>query len=323
MSEMLTYLLRRSAFLVVSLVVAMMVIFVLLRLLPGDPANALLSVDATEEQIAAARAQVGSDRPLFEQFALWAGQMVRFDLGESYISTLPVGPEIAARLQITLPLTLLAFVLALMLSLVIGITAAVKADTWYGTVLSGFAQLGIAVPVFWVGILLVWVFALGLGVLPSGGFPRDDWEDPADALRSLALPVLTIAIVMSASLSRYVRAATLDVLGSDYLRTARAGGAGLGEALLRHGVRNGAVPVIAVLGIELSTTLLGAVVVESVFTLPGLGSMLLTGIEQHDFANIQGVLVVSTLFVLLVGFLADIAQRLIDPRLRARVAGAR
>ncbi|WP_460796010.1 ABC transporter permease [Microbacterium sp. GXF0217] len=320
---MLTYLLRRSAFLLVSLVVAMMVIFVLLRLLPGDPANALLSVDATPEQIAAARAQVGSDRPLIEQFALWAGQMVRFDLGESYISTLPVGPEIAARLQITLPLTLLAFGLALLLSLVIGITAAVKADTWYGTVLSGFSQLGIAVPVFWVGILLVWVFALGLGVLPSGGFPRDDWEDPADALRSLVLPVLTVAIVMSASLSRYVRAATLDVLGSDYLRTARAGGAGLGEALLRHGVRNGAVPVIAVLGIELSTTLLGAVVVEAVFTLPGLGSMLLTGIEQHDFANIQGVLVVSTVFVLLVGFLADISQRLIDPRLRARVAGAR
>jgi peptide/nickel transport system permease protein len=218
------------------------------------------------------------------------------------------------------PLTLLAFALALALSLILGITAAVKADRWYGALLSGFTQLGIAVPVFWVGIILVWIFALGLGILPSGGFPRDDWEDPADALRSLTLPVITIALVMSASLSRYVRAATLDVLGSDYLRTARAGGSGLGEALLRHGLRNGAVPVIAVLGIELSTTLLGAVVVESVFTLPGLGSMLLKGIEQHDFANIQGVLVVSTLFVLLVGFLADIVQRLVDPRLRARVA---
>ena len=148
-----------------------------------------------------------------------------------------------------------------------------------------------------------------------------DWEDPADALRSLALPVITIAFVMSASLSRYVRSATVDVLGSDYLRTARAGGASMREALLRHGVRNGAVPVIAVLGIELSTTLLGAVVVESVFTLPGLGNMLLTGIEQHDFANIQGVLVVSTLFVVLVGFAADIAQRLIDPRLRTSISG--
>lgn len=317
---MLAYLVRRFAFLVVSLVVAMIVIFVLLRLLPGDPANALLSVNATDEQIAAARAQVGSDQPLLQQFLTWAGQMLRFDLGSSYISTLPVGPEISARLVVTLPLTLLAFTLALVLSLVLGITAAVKAHRWYGALLSGFAQLGIAVPVFWVGMILVWIFALGLGVLPSGGFPRDDWEDPADALRSLALPVITIALVMSASLSRYVRSATLDVLGSDYLRTARAGGSGLGEALLRHGLRNGAVPVIAVLGIELSTTLLGAVVVESVFTLPGLGSMLLNGIAQHDFANIQGVLVVSTLFVLLVGFLADIVQRLVDPRLRARVA---
>ena len=317
---MLSYLIRRSAFLVVSLVVAMIVIFVLLRLLPGDPANALLSVNATEEQIAAARAQVGSDQPLLQQFLTWAGQILRFDLGSSYISTLPVWPEISARLVVTLPLTLLAFALALALSLILGITAAVKADRWYGALLSGFTQLGIAVPVFWVGIILVWIFALGLGILPSGGFPRDDWEDPADALRSLTLPVITIALVMSASLSRYVRAATLDVLGSDYLRTARAGGSGLGEALLRHGLRNGAIPVIAVLGIELSTTLLGAVVVESVFTLPGLGSMLLKGIEQHDFANIQGVLVVSTLFVLLVGFLADIVQRLVDPRLRARVA---
>lgn len=320
---MLPYLLRRLAFLVVSLVVAMIVIFVLLRLLPGDPANALLSVDATPEQIAAAQAQVGSDQPLAQQFFTWAGQMLRFDLGDSYISTLPVAPEIASRLLITLPLTLLAFALALVISLVVGITAAVKSDRWYGSVLSGFSQLGIAVPVFWVGIILVWIFALGLGILPSGGFPRDDWEDPAEALRALILPVITIAIVMSASLARYVRAATLDVLGSDYLRTARAGGSGLGEALLRHGLRNGAVPVVAILGIELSTTLLGAVVVESVFSLPGLGSMLLTGIEQHDFANIQGVLVVSTLFVLLVGFVADIGQRLIDPRLRGSVAGNR
>ncbi|KAA9134623.1 ABC transporter permease [Microbacterium caowuchunii] len=320
---MLAYLLRRLGFLVVSLVVAMVVIFVLLRLLPGDPANALLSVDATPEQIAAARAQVGSDQPLIQQFASWAAQLLRLDLGDSYISSRPVGPEIAARMAITLPLTFLAFGVALIISVVVGITAAVKSDRWYGIVLSGFSQLGVAVPVFWVGVILVWVFALDLGLLPSGGFPRDDWADPAAALRSLVLPVAAIAIVMSASLSRYVRSATLDVLGSDYLRTARAGGSGLAEALLRHGLRNGAVPVIAVLGIELSTTLLGAVVVESVFSLPGLGSMLLTGIEQHDYANIQGVLVVSTLFVLLVGFAADIVQRLVDPRLRTSVSGNR
>jgi peptide/nickel transport system permease protein len=320
---MVVYLLRRSAFLVVSLVVAMIAIFVLLRVIPGDPANALLSIDATPEQIAAARAQVGSDQPILQQFATWAGQMLRFDLGASYISSRSVADEVGARLVVTLPLTLLAFGLALVLALVVGIIAAVKADRWYGVVLSGFAQLGIAVPVFWVGVILVWFFALQWGLLPSGGFPRDDWEDPAAALRSLTLPIVTIAIVMSASLSRYVRSATLDVLGSDYLRTARAGGASPTDALLRHGVRNGAVPVVAVLGIELSTTLLGAVVVESVFTLPGLGSMLLTGIEQRDYPNIQGVLVVSTLFVLLVGFAADIVQRIVDPRLRTSVSGNR
>lgn len=320
---MLAYLLRRFAFLAVSLVVAMVAIFVLLRLLPGDPANALLSVDATPEQIAAARAQVGSDQPLLTQFAGWAGHLLRFDLGESFISSRAIGPDIAARLVVTMPLTLISFAVALLVSLAIGITAAVKAEHWYGVALSGFAQLGVAVPVFWVGVILVWLFALGLGLLPSGGFPRDDWEDPADALRSLTLPVITIVIVMSASISRYVRSATLDVLGSDYLRTARAGGASMTEALLRHGVRNGAVPVVAVLGIELSTTLLGAVVVESVFTLPGLGSMLLSAIEQHDFQAIQGVLVVSTLFVLLIGFAADIVQRIIDPRLRTSVSGNR
>ncbi len=182
---MLRYLIRRFAFLIVSLVVALVVIFVLLRLLPGDPANALLSANATPEQIAAARAQVGSDKPLLEQFTLWVGKMVRFDLGESYISTLPVAPEVTSRLLITLPLTLLSFALALVLSLVAGVVSAVKSHRWYGTVLSGFAQLGIAIPVFWVGIILVWIFALSLGLLPSGGFPRADWADPRDALTSL------------------------------------------------------------------------------------------------------------------------------------------
>ena len=199
--------------------------------------------------------------------------------------------------------------------------AAWKADRWYGVALSAFSQLGIAVPVFWVGILLVDVFAITLGWFPSGGFPRDDWADPSAALGSLALPIITIALVMSASIARYVRSATLDVIGSDYLRNSRALGSGFGRAMWRHGLRNGAVPVISVLGIELATTFLGAVVVESVFTLPGLGSMLLKAIQQHDYPNIQGILFVSTLLVLIVGFIADIAQRLVDPRLRRSISG--
>ncbi|RNE56807.1 ABC transporter permease [Cryobacterium tepidiphilum] len=320
---MTRYLLRRAAFLLISLLAAIVVLFVLLRLLPGDPANALLSVNATPEQIAAAQAQVGSDRPLAEQFASWFGDVLTLDLGRSFISSLPVGPEIVSRLAVTVPLTLLSFALALVVSLVVGFVAAWKSRTWYGQALSALSQLGIAVPAFWVGILLVSLFSIRLRLLPSGGFPRDDWADPADAIRSLTLPVITIAIVMSASLARYVRSATLDVLGSDFLRNARALGAPFRVAMWRHGLRNASVPVISILGIELATTFLGAVVIESVFTLPGLGSMLLRAIAQHDYPNIQGILLVSTVAVLVIGFLADLVQRLVDPRLRASISGNR
>ena len=295
----------------------------LLRLLPGDPANALVSVGADAAQIEAARKQVGSDLPLYQQFTRFIGSLVRFDLGNSFVSGAPVLTEIGKRLIVTLPLTLMAFVLAIIIAVPLGILSVVRLKTWYGSIISVISQLGIAVPVFWIGILLVWVFAVKLRMFPSGGFPSRGWQSAPAAFQSLTLPVITIAIVMSASLIRYVRSATQDVLGSDYLRTARALGSTFSQALIRHGIRNGAVPVISILGIELASTLLGAVVVERVFSLPGLGSMLLLGIEQRDYPNVQGVLFVSTLLVLLMGFAADLVQRLIDPRLRSRSAGGR
>ncbi|MFD0029568.1 ABC transporter permease [Streptomyces sp. NPDC055059] len=315
------YLLRRLAFLVVSLVLASIVLFVLLRMLPGDPANALTSVGASPEQIAAARHAIGSDKPLPEQFTHWIRQLATGDLGTSFVSSLPVGPEVVQRLSVTVPLTVSAFVLAVLIAVPAGFVAAYKRRTWYGALLSGVSQLGIAVPVFWLGMILIVVFALNAGWLPSGGFPQDGWSDPAQAIRSLVLPVVTIALVMSASLIRYVRSATLDVLDSDFLRTSRALGSSFGQAMWRHGLRNASVPVISILGIELASTLLGAVVVESVFALPGLGSLLATGIAQHDYPVIQGVLFVSTLAVLLIGFAADLVQRIIDPRLRDRLSG--
>jgi peptide/nickel transport system permease protein len=293
-----------------------------LRLLPGDPANALLGVGADPEQIAAAREQVGSNLPLWEQFLHFVSGLARFDLGTSFVSQASVGQEILDRLTVTAPLTLLSFILAILIAVPLGIVAAVKSDRWYGAAISVISQLGIAIPVFWVGILLVTAFAINIRLFPSGGFPRQGWADPVNALRDLALPVLTIAIVMASSLLRYVRSATQDVLGSDYLRTARALGSGFVEALVRHGLRNGAVPIISIMGIELASTFLGAVVVERVFALPGLGSMLLLGISQRDYPNVQGVLFVSTLLVLLIGFLADLIQRLVDPRLRDRSTGS-
>jgi peptide/nickel transport system permease protein len=321
-SAILSYLVRRLAILLVSILVSAALLFLLLRLLPGDPANALVSVGADAEQIEAARRQVGSDLSLSEQFMRFISDLARFDLGKSFISDAPVLPEIADRLAVTLPLTLMSFLLAIAIAVPLGIIAAVNSNRWYGSAISIVSQLGIAVPVFWIGILLVTVFAVNLRLFPSGGFPSRGWQNPGASITALILPVVTIAIVMSASLIRYVRSAAQDVLGSDYLRTARALGASFSEALIRHGIRNGAVPVISILGIELASTLLGAVVVERVFSLPGLGSMLLLGIEQRDYPNVQGVLFISTLLVLIVGFMADIAQRLIDPRLRGKVTGA-
>lgn len=318
---MLKYLARRLIFLFISIFLASISLFVLLRLLPGDPANALLSVGATPEQIAAARHSVGSDLPMLAQFGKWLGQLFTLHFGNSLIGGYPVGPEILSRLSITVPLTLSAFILAVLLAIPLGFIAAYKARTWYGTTLNAISQLGIAIPVFWVGVLLIFGFALRLMILPAGGFPIGGWSNFGAAVKSLILPVCTISIVMSASLIRYVRSATLDVLGSDYIRTSRALGSSFIEAMWRHGLRNAAAPVISILGIELATTFVGAVVVESVFDLPGLGSLLVKAITQRDYPVVQGVLFASTVAVLFIGFLADLAQRILDPRLGKSLAG--
>lgn len=169
---------------------------------------------------------------------------------------------------------------------------------------------------FWVGIILVWLFALEARILPAGGFPSEGWSNPGAALASLALPVVTIAVVMSSTLIRYVRSAILDILGQDYLRTARALGYSERQARWRHGVRNALVPIVSILGIELSTSLLGAVVVENVFAIPGMGALLLNGVKTRDLPVVQDIVFMITFFVLFIGFAADIIQRAIDPRLR-------
>lgn len=307
--------------LVISLFLASTTLFVLLRMLPGDPANALLTVGATPEQVAAARHSVGSDLPMLQQFWNWLSDLVTFQLGTSLIGNVPVGPEINSRLSVTVPLTLISFFIAITIAVPLGFIAAYKAKTWYGALLNSVSQLGIAIPVFWVGVILILIFALRLMILPAGGFPPTGWSDPGQALRSLLLPIVTIALVMSASLTRYVRSATLDVLNSDYLRTSRSLGSSFMEAMWRHGIRNAASPVVSILGMELATTFIGAVVVEAVFALPGLGSLLVQGIAQRDYPIIQGILFVSTMAVLIIGFLADLAQRFIDPRLSKSLAG--
>lgn len=229
---------------------------------------------------------------------------------------MPFGELISHRLTITVPLSVTAFLVSVLISTPIGIIAATKRKSPIGLIVSGASQLGLAVPVFWVGVILVWIFALHLGWFPSGNFPRQGWSDPAAAFRALVLPVVTIAIAMSATMIRFVRSSVIDVLEADYMRTARSLGYSRTQALVRHGLRNATVPVVAILGIELGTSLLGAVVIENVFALPGLGQLLLTSVQARDLPVVQNLVMLLTAVVLVLNTVVDLIQRAIDPRLQ-------
>jgi peptide/nickel transport system permease protein len=306
---------RRVGVFLLSLVAASVLVFLVMAVLPGDPAAVALGVSATPESLAATRAAFGTDRALVVQYADWAGGLLRGDFGESYVTRAAIGPQILDPLLVTLWLVASATVLALALAVPAGVLAAARHDRLSGTLLSGLSQLGVAVPSFVAGILLVTVFSVRLGWLPSGGWTPPA-QDPVAFLQGLVLPVVALGLVQAAVLTRYVRSAVLDVLGEDYLRTARAKGLGPLRALVRHGLRNAAIPVVTVLGLQVATLLVGAVVVERVFVLPGLGRLMLDATANRDLLLVQGVVMVLVLAVLLVNLVVDLSYSLLDPRLR-------
>ena len=312
---MLVQVLRRLAVFAASLAAASVLVFGFMAVLPGDPAEIALGVTATQESVEATRASFGTDRPLVVQYADWVSGLPVGDFGSSYVSRAEIGPQILDRVQVTLWLVLCATALALVLALPLGVLAAARHRSAAGAVVSGLSQLGIAVPSFLAGILLVTVFAVRMGVLPSGGWVPPA-EDPREFLRHLVLPVVALGVVQAAVLTRYVRSAVLDVLREDYVRTARAKGLGPLQALARHGFRNAAVPVVTVLALQVATLLIGAVVVERVFVIPGLGSLLLDGTANRDLLLVQGVVMVLVVAVLVVNLLVDLLYTVIDPRLR-------
>jgi len=312
----MTLILRRTAIFLVSVVVASIVVFAFMAVLPGDPAQVALGVNATPELLAKTRHDFGLDRPLVSQYFSWLGGVLHGDFGRSYVTGEAIGPQLIDRLGVTLWLVGAGMLVALILAIPFGTLAA----TWHrrvsGAAISGLSQLGVAIPAFLAGILLVQVFAVQLRWLPSGGWTPPN-QDVGEFLRGLVLPAVSLGIVQGAVLTRYVRSAVLDTLGQDYLRTARSKGLRPYPALLRHGLRNAAVPVVTVLGLQLTTLLIGAVVVERVFVLPGLGSMLLDSVSSRDLLAVQGIVLVLVVAVLLVNFLVDVAYVLIDPRLRS------
>jgi peptide/nickel transport system permease protein len=312
---MLLQVVRRTAILLASLVVSSVVVFVFMVLLPGDPARVALGVNASEQAVAQLREQFGLDRPLVVQYLSWVGGLVRFDLGTSYVSRAEIAPQILDRLQVTLWLVVCAMVVALVVALPLGTLMAVRHRRPSGVVLSALSQVGVAVPAFLMGILLITVFAVKLQWLPANGWTPPN-EDPAMFLRQLVLPVLSLGLVQGAVLTRYVRSAVLDVRREDYIRTARAKGLGPTRALWRHGSRNAAVPVVTVLALQLATLLIGAVVVERVFVIPGLGSLLLDQVANRDLVFVQDIVMLLVVAVLLVNFVVDLLYLVIDPRLK-------
>lgn len=309
------YLLVRAAVLVVGTAVASVVVFAFMAVLPGDPARIALGVNATEEAVVAKRAEFGTDRPKIIQYLDWVSGLPSGDFGISYVTAEPIGPQIVDRLGVTFWLVLFGMLIAIAAAVPLGTAAAVRHRSVGGLLLSGLSQIGVAIPAFLAGILLVFLFAVTWRALPSGGY-TPLLADPGAWFRHLLLPSLSLGLVQGAVLSRYVRSAVLDVMREDYIRTARAKGMGLYRALWKHGARNAAIPVVTVLGLQLATLLVGAVVVERVFTLPGLGSLLLDGVANRDLLLVQGTVMVLVVAVLAINFLVDVLYAVLDPRLR-------
>jgi len=309
------YLARRLATLIATLVAASLAVFSLLSILPGSPAQVILGTQATPDAVKALTAQLGLNHPLWRQYVHWIHGLVTLDFGHSYISQLPIGHQIAQALGVTGPLIGFGLLVGIVIAVPFGVAAALFRRNVAGAAITSVSQIGIAVPNFIAGLLLILVFAVKLGWLPASGFTpwsQNGWL----AFKSLVLPSIALGVVEGALLSRYVRSAVLDVLRSDYLRTARAKGLSRRQALVRHGFRNGAIPILTVLGLEIPSLIIGAVVIENVFTLPGVGTLLLQAVSNRDLLVVQDVVMLVAVTVLVVNFLVDASYRLLDPRLR-------
>jgi peptide/nickel transport system permease protein len=310
------YALTRLGLLVLGLAVSSALIFLSLRVLPGDVALLIAGTQATPEQVGALRESLGLTQPLWQQYLDWIGGIPRGDLGTSLITGTPVTAELIDKAQVTVPLAAMSLTVALAVGLPFGVLSALRRGRPDGTALGVGAQALAAVPVVWAGMMLVVVFAVWLGWLPPQGFPRAGWNEPAAAFRALLLPAITIGVVEGAMLLRFVRSATLQAEGQDYVRTAAAKGLTRTRALLSHGLPNVGLSVITVLGLQIAGIIVGSVVIEQLFTLPGVGRMLVADVAARDLPKVQGELLVLTGFVLIVGFLVDLVHRLIDPRQR-------
>lgn len=314
---MLAYALRRLLSLAASLAVASVVVFAAIEIVPGDPAAYMLGMNASPEAVAALRAQLGLDAGPVERYADWAAGMLRGDFGVSYTYRTPVAGMVADRLWVSLPLAVYALALSTLIALPVGVWAASRRGAAVDAGVMGATQLGVAVPNFWFAMLLVLVFAVNLRWFSAGGFPG--WSEGVRAgLKALTLPAIALALPQASILARVMRSALIETLGDDYVRTARAKGLSRGQALRRHALRNALIPVLTILGLQFSFLLAGAIIIENVFFLPGLGRLVFQAIAARDLIVVESVVMLLVFAVILVTFAVDLAYAAVDPRLRRR-----
>lgn len=317
------FLLRRFITLLLTLAAASAVVFVVLDVLPGNAAQTMMGPDAAPEAVAELARQLGLDQPAWQRYGAWVQGLLHGDMGESYAYGSPVGELVAERLAVTVPLALLAMGLASALALLAGMFAASRHNRAGDVGTMALVQFGIAVPNFWLAILLILLFAVRLQWLPAGGFPGWSAEDGGGlwpGLQALLLPAVSLAVVQGAILARITRSAVLEVLREDFVRTARAKGLTRRAALWRHVLRNALVPVLTVMGLQFAGLLAGTIVVENVFALPGLGRLVFQSIANRDLIVVRNCVLLLAAMVVFVNFAVDVLAAFIDPRLARRTA---
>ncbi|MEZ5879628.1 MAG: ABC transporter permease [Nitratireductor sp.] len=309
------FLFRRLLSLLLTLLLATAVIFAVLEIVPGDPARLMLGINATEDAVAALREQMGLNQPLLTRYFAWVGGLLQGDLGRSFTYSSSVAELIGERIWVSLPLALLALALSTVIAVPVGLYAAARRGKASDTAIMTATQFGIAIPNFWFALLLVYLFAVVLRWVPAGGFPG--WQaDVWPALKSLALPAIALALPQAAILSRIARSALIEVLGEDFIRTARAKGLTRNQTLWHHALRNALIPVVTIMGLQFAFLLAGTIIIENVFYLPGLGRLVFQAITQHDLPVVQGTVLLLVASVVLTNFLVDLVYAWIDPRLR-------
>jgi peptide/nickel transport system permease protein len=313
------FLLRRFATFVVTLLVASLVVFAVLELLPGNAAEVILGDTATPESVAALQAKLGLDRPATTRYAEWIGELLQGRTARSISYDTPTAELIAERLRVTLPLALLAMGMTVVLALGLGVYAASRHNTFGDLGVMAASQIGIAIPNFWFAILLILFFAVKLQWVSAGGFPgwtEDEGGGPWEGLKALVLPAVALALVQAAILARVTRSAVLEVMREDFVRTARAKGLTRRQALWRHVLRNAMIPVVTIMGLQFANLITGTIVVENVFVLPGVGRLVFQAISNRDLVVVRDVVMLLAAVVVVVNFLVDVLYALIDPRLR-------